>query len=84
MADRAPRASANWCTELCTHTAIEKKVFYPACKNQVEKDVLEEEYVEHDGTTALFAQLIRARRQTHYTMPKPMRSFALRPPCHKF
>ena len=46
------------CTELCVHTAIEEEIFYPACKGEVEKDVLDEAYVEHDGAKALLAELI--------------------------
>jgi hypothetical protein len=46
------------CTELCVHTAIEEEIFYPACKGEVEKDILDEAYVEHDGAKALLAELI--------------------------
>lgn len=46
------------CTELCVHTAIEEEIFYPACKGAVEKDLLDESYVEHDGAKALLAELI--------------------------
>lgn len=46
------------CTELCLHTAIEEEIFYPACKGEVEADVLDEAYVEHDGAKALLAELI--------------------------
>lgn len=46
------------CTELCVHTAIEEEIFYPACTGKIEKDTLDEAYVEHDGTKALLAELI--------------------------
>jgi hypothetical protein len=46
------------CTELCVHTAIEEEIFYPACKGEVEKDILDEAYVEHDGAKALLTELI--------------------------
>jgi hypothetical protein len=48
------------CTELCVHTAIEEEIFYPACKGDVEEDVLDEAYVEHDGAKVLVAELIEA------------------------
>lgn len=48
------------CTELCVHTTIEEEIFYPACKGEVEKDILDEAYVEHDGAKTLLAELIEA------------------------
>ncbi len=46
------------CTELCVHTAIEEEIFYPACKDQIEDDLLNEAYVEHDGAKVLIAELL--------------------------
>ncbi len=31
------------------HATIEEEIFYPAVKGQVEDDMLDEAYVEHDG-----------------------------------
>jgi Hemerythrin HHE cation binding domain len=46
------------CTELSIHTTIEEEIFYPACKEHVEDDMLEEAYVEHDGAKVLIAELM--------------------------
>ena len=45
------------CTELAVHTTIEEEIFYPACKGKVEKDLMNEAYVEHDGAKVLVAEL---------------------------
>ena len=41
------------CLELKVHTTIEEEVFYPACRGQIEEDLLNEAYVEHDGAKLL-------------------------------
>jgi len=46
------------CTELTVHTLIEEEIFYPACRGAVEKDLLDEGYVEHDGAKVLIAELL--------------------------
>ena len=46
------------CTELSVHTTIEEEIFYPACKEAVQEDLLEESYVEHDGAKVLMAELM--------------------------
>ena len=48
------------CTELTIHTLIEEEIFYPACKEKVEEDSLDEAYVEHDGAKMLIAELINS------------------------
>ena len=45
------------CTELTVHTIIEEEIFYPACKGEVEEDLLTEAYVEHDGAKVLIAEI---------------------------
>jgi hypothetical protein len=45
------------CTELAIHTTIEEEVFYPACNGEVEDDLLDEAYVEHDGAKVLLAEI---------------------------
>lgn len=49
------------CTELCIHAAIEEEIFYPACKGEVEEDMLDEAYVEHDGAKVLIAELMAGK-----------------------
>jgi hemerythrin superfamily protein len=46
------------CTELSAHAVIEEEIFYPACRGKVEEDLLNEGYVEHDGSKVLIAELI--------------------------
>jgi len=46
------------CTELCAHATIEEEIFYPACKGEVEEDLLSESYVEHDGAKVMIAELV--------------------------
>jgi hypothetical protein len=48
------------CTELIVHTIIEEEIFYPACKQEIEEDVLSEAYVEHDGAKVLIAELLES------------------------
>jgi hypothetical protein len=43
--------------ELSIHATIEEEIFYPACKDNVEEDLLHESYVEHDSAKVLIAEL---------------------------
>jgi len=51
------RLAKQICTELTVHSTIEEEIFYPACKGEVEDDLLSEGYVEHDGAKVLIAEL---------------------------
>jgi len=46
------------CMELTVHATIEEEIFYPAIKGQVEDDMLDEAYVEHDGAKVLISELL--------------------------
>ena len=46
------------CTELMIHATIEEEIFYPACKEAVEEDQMNEAYVEHDGAKVMIAELL--------------------------
>lgn len=46
------------CTELSAHMVIEEEIFYPACRGQVKDGLLNEGYVEHDGSKVLIAELL--------------------------
>jgi len=46
------------CLELTIHATIEEEIFYPAVKGQVEDDMLDEAYVEHDGAKVLIGELL--------------------------
>lgn len=41
------------CVELKIHTMIEEEIFYPAFRGKIERDTLDEAYVEHDGAKVL-------------------------------
>ena len=47
------------CVELSIHAMIEEEIFYPSCEGKIEKDLLKEAYVEHDGAKVLIAQIMR-------------------------
>jgi len=44
-------------TALKVHTQIEEEIFYPAERGDVEDDMLDEAYVEHDGAKKLIAEI---------------------------
>jgi hypothetical protein len=46
------------CNELIIHTIIEEEIFYPAVRGQVEDDLLDESYVEHDGAKMMIAEIM--------------------------
>ncbi len=46
------------CLELTIHATIEEEIFYPAVKGQVEDDMLDEAYVEHDGAKMMIGELL--------------------------
>lgn len=46
------------CMELIVHTQIEEEIFYPAVRPAVEKDLMDESYVEHDGAKMLIAEIL--------------------------
>ena len=57
-AERKKALALEICTELCVHATIEEEIFYPACKGEVEKDLMSESYVEHDGAKVMIAELV--------------------------
>ena len=42
---------------LKVHTQIEEEIFYPAERGEVEDDLLDEAYVEHDGAKKMIAEI---------------------------
>lgn len=42
---------------LKVHTQIEEEIFYPESRGDVEEDMLDEAYVEHDGAKKLIAEI---------------------------
>ena len=55
--ERKRKLAMEICMELTAHAMIEEEIFYPACKGAVEKDLIQEAYVEHDGAKVLMAEL---------------------------
>lgn len=51
--DRKQALAEQACLELKVHTIIEEEIFYPACRGQIEEDMLNEAYVEHDAAKML-------------------------------
>lgn len=46
------------CMELTLHTMIEEELFYPECQGEVDEDIVNEAYVEHDGAKMLIAEIL--------------------------
>ena len=51
--DRKKALAEQACLELKVHTIIEEEIFDPACRGQIEEDLLNEAYVEHDAAKVL-------------------------------
>lgn len=58
--DRKQKLAEEICMELIIHTMIEEEIFYPALRDKIEGDVLDEAYVEHDGAKLLIAELLQS------------------------
>jgi hypothetical protein len=56
---RKQKLATEICTELSVHTVIEEEIFYPACHGEIEDDLLDEAYVEHDGAKVLVAEIAK-------------------------
>lgn len=46
------------CNELKIHAMIEEELFYPALKEKIDEDLLNEAYVEHDGAKVLINDIL--------------------------
>ena len=55
---RKQKLAEDICLELSVHAQIEEEIFYPACADKVEEDLLKESYVEHDGAKVLIAEIL--------------------------
>ena len=55
--DRKRALAEQACLELKVHTVIEEEVFYPACRGQIEEDLLNEAYVEHDAAKQMINEI---------------------------
>jgi hypothetical protein len=55
--DQKKKLADQICQELSVHTSIEEEIFYPACRGQIDDDLADEAYVEHDGAKMLIAEI---------------------------
>jgi hemerythrin superfamily protein len=55
---RKQKLAEQICLELIIHAQIEEEIFYPACEEKVEEDLLKEAYVEHDGAKLLITEIL--------------------------
>ena len=55
--DRKQKLAEQVCLELKVHTIIEEEIFYPACRGQIEDDLVNEAYVEHDAAKLLINEI---------------------------
>lgn len=55
--DRKQALAQEICTELKVHAMIEEKVFYPACRGEIEEDLIDEAIVEHDSAKLLINEI---------------------------
>jgi hypothetical protein len=51
---------------LKVHTQIEEEIFYPESRGEVDDDMLDEAYVEHDGAKKLIAEIEAMRPSEEY------------------
>ncbi len=58
--DDKRRLAEQICNELKVHSMIEEELFYPALKEKIEDDTLDEAYVEHDGAKVLINDILAA------------------------
>jgi len=58
QSDRKMKLAQEICTELMIHATIEEELFYPACKGEVDDDMMAEAYVEHDGAKVMIAEIL--------------------------
>ena len=54
---RKEKLARRICLELTIHTTIEEEIFYPACRDKVDEDLLKEAFVEHDAAKLLIAEI---------------------------
>lgn len=54
------------CTELKIHSMIEEEIYYPLIRGKVEKDALDEAWVEHDSAKLLINELEAAEPDETY------------------
>lgn len=56
--DQKVKLAKQICLELSIHTTIEEEIFYPTTQDNVEEDIINEAYVEHDGAKMLIAEIM--------------------------
>lgn len=51
------KIASDICRELIIHSEIEEEIFYPACREHVEDEMLDEAQVEHDSAKILIGEI---------------------------
>ncbi|MDZ4868788.1 MAG: hemerythrin domain-containing protein [Alphaproteobacteria bacterium] len=54
------------CLELSVHATIEEELLYPICHHEIEEDLVDEAYVEHDGAKMLIAEIMAGSPDEHF------------------
>ena len=65
-ASRKGEIARKICHELIVHSLIEEEIFYPAVRDKVEDDLLDESYVEHDGAKMLIAEILNGSPEDEF------------------
>ena len=65
-AERKHKLAQQICTELRVHALIEEELFYPALRGEVDEDMLNEAYVEHDAAKVLINEIEAAAPDDGY------------------
>ncbi|MBC6981712.1 hemerythrin domain-containing protein [Caulobacter sp. 17J80-11] len=65
-AERKHALAQQICTELRVHALIEEEIFYPSLRGEVDEDMLNEAYVEHDAAKVLINQIEAATPDDDY------------------
>lgn len=60
------------CKELIVHAQIEEEIFYPAVRGEIEDDIVQEAYVEHDGAKVLITELMNGSPDDEFYDAKVM------------
>ncbi|HLW24455.1 MAG TPA: hemerythrin domain-containing protein [Steroidobacteraceae bacterium] len=54
------------CTEIGVHTKLEEEIFYPACREKISSEPLDEAQVEHDGAKILTEDLLHGSPEDEF------------------
>jgi hypothetical protein len=64
------RIAERICHDLIVHATLEEEIFYPACREHVQDDKLDEAQVEHDAAKTLLAEIMAGDADDPYFAAK--------------